>query len=254
MKIPNRTWTDKEDSLLIGSYRSKTAPEIGSMLNRSTSAVNNRATRLGLRKRSDISPGDIFGKLTVIEKSDQKDQFGAAYFLCICDCGIKKIVRRANLKNNHTRSCGCLYKEIKRAEEFSTKAPGETSFNTLYRVLKQHAKKRSKERSILSITPAEHKEIITQNCHYCGVGPKMFNPYAKSDGSIGKVRVGCQETVNRASIYVNSIDRIDSNLGYILLNCVPCCFMCNRMKTDFRKEEFLDQIEKIHNFQKSKDK
>jgi hypothetical protein len=35
-----------------------------------------------------------------------------SYWDCICDCGNKIIVYKGNLKNGHTKSCGCLQKEI----------------------------------------------------------------------------------------------------------------------------------------------
>lgn len=33
------------------------------------------------------------------------------YWLCLCDCGNKKIVRSTLLKNGYTTSCGCYHKE-----------------------------------------------------------------------------------------------------------------------------------------------
>ena len=32
------------------------------------------------------------------------------------------------------------------------------------------------------------------------------------------------------------IDRIDSNIGYTIKNCVPCCWECNRIKGDRESE------------------
>lgn len=34
---------------------------------------------------------------------------------CICDCGIAKIVLASNLKQGHTKSCGCLQRELVKA-------------------------------------------------------------------------------------------------------------------------------------------
>lgn len=41
------------------------------------------------------------------------------------------------------------------------------------------------------------------------------------------------------------IDRIDSSLGYLKDNCVPCCTVCNYMKKDFKQSQFIDQCKKI---------
>lgn len=41
------------------------------------------------------------------------------------------------------------------------------------------------------------------------------------------------------------IDRIDSNLGYIPDNIIPCCKICNQMKSNMSLNEFYDHIIKI---------
>ena len=49
--------------------------------------------------------GQRFGRLTVAEAAESKN--GRAMWLCRCDCGRECIVSGTNLKNGHTRSCGC---------------------------------------------------------------------------------------------------------------------------------------------------
>lgn len=43
------------------------------------------------------------------------------------------------------------------------------------------------------------------------------------------------------------IDRIDSTKDYTIDNCVPCCFICNRIKNKYSIGVFLDKISKIYN-------
>ena len=50
------------------------------------------------------------------------------------------------------------------------------------------------------------------------------------------------------------IDRINSNKGYVIGNCVPCCKTCNFMKWKFDKDFFLSQIKKIFIFSMEKNK
>lgn len=50
--------------------------------------------------------GRKFGSLTVIEESERVGKNKRA--LCLCDCGKHSTVIIYNLKNGHTRSCGCL--------------------------------------------------------------------------------------------------------------------------------------------------
>ncbi len=53
----------------------------------------------------DLS-GRKFGRLTVLQKSGTT--FGAALWLCQCDCGMPTLVRSYDLRRGHIRSCGCL--------------------------------------------------------------------------------------------------------------------------------------------------
>ena len=57
----------------------------------------------------------IFGRLTVID-SFRKNKSGKtrSYCKCLCDCGTVIIVRSDSLKNGHTKSCGCLHRDINR--------------------------------------------------------------------------------------------------------------------------------------------
>lgn len=51
--------------------------------------------------------GNRFGKLVVIAR-DMSDRHGKARWLCLCDCGNRKIAIGQHLKNGRTRSCGCI--------------------------------------------------------------------------------------------------------------------------------------------------
>lgn len=84
----------------------------------------------------------------------------------------------------------------------------------------------------------EFSFITKQNCYYCDSEP-VFPERFKNDFKQREIE------------YFNGIDRIDSSKGYILDNCVPCCSICNRMKSDFSQDFFLDHINKIYNFNKS---
>lgn len=56
--------------------------------------------------------GKIFGKLTVIEKTDKRDKGGHVYWICQCECGNTVIINSNDLIKNNTLSCGCLMSEI----------------------------------------------------------------------------------------------------------------------------------------------
>ncbi len=82
---------------------------------------------------------------------------------------------------------------------------------------------RSKKKGYnFNLTKKEFEKLITGTCHYCGVRDNM------------------------------GIDRVDSNKGYIIDNCVPCCWKCNRMKHSSTENDFIKQVEKIYNYYKGR--
>lgn len=51
--------------------------------------------------------GKKYGKLTVIREYD-KGQDGKPRYLCKCDCGNEKVIRKSSLISGGTKSCGCI--------------------------------------------------------------------------------------------------------------------------------------------------
>lgn len=72
-------------------------------------------------------------------------------------------------------------------------------------------------------------KLTRQNCYYCNTPPSQSFTKKTFFGSY---------------IY-NGIDRIDSNIGYIPSNCVPCCKTCNYMKLGLSIKEFIDHTRRI---------
>lgn len=58
-----------------------------------------------MRKPLNLSE-QRFGKLTAICTVGSNAQ-GNSMWLCLCDCGKSVVVNSQNLKNGHTKSCGC---------------------------------------------------------------------------------------------------------------------------------------------------
>lgn len=55
-----------------------------------------------------VSPGMVFGRLTVLSKDGSDDSF---MWKCRCSCGRERIIYKYSLTNGVTRSCGCLRTE-----------------------------------------------------------------------------------------------------------------------------------------------
>ena len=124
------------------------------------------------------------------------------------------------MRNKHTQSCGCLQKEI------SSLPPGEAAFNVLIRDYKRPAKNRD---LVFDLSKEQIRELIKQNCHYCNCKPKKIK------------RVGPSVLV------YNGIDRVDSNIGYVKENVVPCCWVCNRAKYTMSYDEFISWVSTVYN-------
>ena len=51
-----------------------------------------------------------FGKLVAKHRTNKKSKSGCYFWECLCDCGNTTLVNVNNLKNGHTKSCGCTKK------------------------------------------------------------------------------------------------------------------------------------------------
>jgi len=54
--------------------------------------------------------GKTFNQLTIIERAENTKQ-GKARWVCRCTCGKISTIDGANIRNGHTKSCGCFAKE-----------------------------------------------------------------------------------------------------------------------------------------------
>lgn len=57
--------------------------------------------------RIDLT-GQKFGRLTVLSRDPAQHD----YWICECECGNRKSIVMASLRNGNTRSCGCIHGEI----------------------------------------------------------------------------------------------------------------------------------------------
>lgn len=81
----------------------------------------------------------------------------------------------------------------------------------------------------------DFKAMLFQPCHYCGKPPEIPLKQKLRNRSI---HVG----------YRSSVDRIDNSIGYTKDNCVACCGLCNRMKSDLTPEEFIAHTRAIADY------
>lgn len=185
---------------------------------RGTQLRKNAQTNCGCEPSSFVNlAGRRFGSLVVVRRLPNIRK-NATRFLCVCDCG-KEVGRLAkSLQGGDAVNCGCR-KEL---------PAGEGAFRALYRATKFNAGYRGIEWNL----DEEFFRCITQQlCCYCGIEPyQVYEPKRKTGGYT-----------------FNGIDRVDNDIGYIKENCVPCCGVCNYMKSATNVNDFRDWIVQIYN-------
>lgn len=78
--------------------------------------------------------GQRFGRLTVVCRSERKSTAGALW-LCKCDCGGATTTTSLKLRNGHTKSCGCLKREV--IEQGANLSHGMANKTSTYRTWKE---------------------------------------------------------------------------------------------------------------------
>lgn len=167
--------------------------------------------------------GMQFGRLTATSYIGKIAGKTHGYWECKCSCGVVKNIRTQSLLRNHNPSCGCRKKEV---DKVRPAIPfGEAVLNKLYNQSRRNAQIKN---IFYELTKEEYRNIVQNNCIYCGELPKEnWNP--NSNGYF----LG------------NGIDRVNNSVGYVLNNCVPCCGVCNVMKMTNTVDEWLSHMVKI---------
>lgn len=178
-------------------------------------------------RRIDIT-GLRKGKLVAV-KINSQDKNKRFLWFCKCDCGGEKILRMSTFKEGKITSCGC--------ERVSHNRHNDRKYAIIKNLYNSTIKKRSKKwKDGQFITLAEFEKLSFEKCFYCGCEPsqkisdRSFRPTSKS----------------LEYIFVNGIDRINSNIGYIQGNVRSCCSHCNTAKNSLSENEFKNLINNIY--------
>src|SRR5690625_2723924 len=152
-----------------------------------------------IAKLIDIS-GSRYGRLLVLKLNHIKKykHSSKSYWLCRCECGNKKVVRRDHLLSGKTKSCGCLEKENLEKHLFKP-THGQTKTKLYY---------------VWNSMRSRCNNPKTDNYHnYGGRGIQVCEEWNKSFESFYKWAI--------ANGYKHglTIDRIDVNGNYEPSNC-----------------------------------
>ena len=172
-----------------------------------------------MAKQSTIDKyvGNTYGVLTVI--SFDRTENTRSYFNCKCSrCGNITSVRSDRFSSSTyiPQSCSYCINDLQK-EIADKKYLEDRPYNQRYNSFVNNAKERNIQ---IDITKEEAFTLFKQPCYYCGEESTRDN--------------------------VGGIDRVDSNLGYIKENIVPCCGVCNLIKNKYSLELFYDKVSKIY--------
>lgn len=172
--------------------------------------------------------GKKFGELTVIKTAGMTISKKRKW-LCQCSCGKLTVAQTQHLLEGRRVSCGC-----RKLDRSRFRGPAE---NQVVRDAIRNTKREClKKGRIFQLTEEQVKNFIFNNCYYCGSKPK-------SQHNVKYREVNQTITV---PVMRNGIDRVDNNVGYILENCVTCCYYCNRAKMNMPINEFKVYIEQLY--------
>lgn len=177
--------------------------------------------------------GAKYNMLTFMKLTDRRNKNGHMVWEILCDCGNIIFQPTFNITSGKTKSCGCLYR---------SRSSINGSFNRQFSPMISSA--RSIWRSGYRKCPFDMFMILTKEpCYYCSLPPS--NVYNK-DKFKSRINVSSKLQLEQGDFTYSGLDRIDVSLDHVIDNIVPCCEMCNRMKSHHGLKKFLAQITKMN--------
>jgi hypothetical protein len=159
-----------------------------------------------------------------------------------CDCGKVFLDSPTRIMDRPSKpgkkSCGCMREAAYKAAAQKTRR---------YDPVISSARMRWK-RSYPDAKWETYYSLSRQYCHYCGSPPRLTwnkSDSYKSNPSGRRKRFSAVQIEN-GNFTHNGLDRIDSSKGHTDDNCVPCCYICNSMKSDMPYEEFRNHIKQVY--------
>lgn len=175
-----------------------------------------------------IKSGDIFNKLTAMSYEN-------GFWTCLCECGNKTCVLTSHLISGNTKSCGCLKSE-KVKNNIQKAIKKQTKYSPIIASARRCWKSYLYQDKQCDLTFEQWYDLSQQNCFYCGNFPSnTHNCFEKKkDASIFAKENG--------NFLFNGLDKVNSSKSHTLDNVVPCCWICNRAKSERTQQEFYNYI------------
>lgn len=158
-----------------------------------------------------------------------------------CVCGKQYRIKLKYLTSGKSKSCGCKSLELSNKD----KNWKESALKWYYGRYKSGAKTRNIP---FEITFRDFCEIVINSCSYCGKKDNLGEKYINSLKLQQKYANNKKIAAIDPQLYGCGVDRINSKLGYTKTNIVSCCSRCNLGKLDLSKEQFLNWIKEVYEF------
>lgn len=185
----------------------------------------NQKIRKPYPKRIIYENGLRFNNFIILDSAPPTiSKTGVSYtsWKCKCDCGIEFITTTKQIQKGK-KSCGCLsvsnrFKKVNDEEFFKNLKYG-------------HYITSAKNRDLIFDLDIDYfYSLLIGNCKYCGSSPSLNKIYKKH------------------SMFLNGIDRVDNQLGYVIGNVVTCCKICNSAKSNLTLIDFEKWIDNLVKF------
>jgi hypothetical protein len=153
-------------------------------------------------------------------------------YIIQCHCGSTRKIHTTDwpklvsgIVNKETRNLGyeCFRCLMKRERDLKIENCNiENAYKYIYG---SHISKAKQLKNTFNLTFEEASELYKSNCYYCSRPP------------LNKVKLYTGNSYN-----YSGIDRINSTIGYEKDNVVPCCFDCNRGKSNMSQSDYYELI------------
>lgn len=230
--IETHDWVNKNyDSILTIDFLTQkfiteqlSIKEISELVGCSYSCVNNYLMKLQItansRKRNKELLNKRFGMLVAIELLGEYRNHNSVY-KCICDCGNTVEVLTGNLKSGGSKSCGCVRYQS-----------GENSMSW-----KGHKELSGRYYCIVKANAASRNINFNISIEY------LYNLFIAQDRKCALT--GTELILSTKANQTASVDRINSDLGYIEGNVQWVHKDVNIMKMYFNQDYFIETCCKI---------
>jgi 5-methylcytosine-specific restriction endonuclease McrA len=166
-----------------------------------------------------FTPNVQYGKWYTVSDKGRNARYNSMWE-CRCLCGYQGIVRASLVLSDQASKCNGNHTAVHGLPD------GESSFRALFNSYRQSAGTRG---HLFDLDLDNFRDITQGDCFYCGIEPRQIH-----------------RVHNAKTTYTyNGIDRKDNTQGYILSNCVPCCWQCNKIKSVMPYDDFIAWINRL---------